>query len=113
MIVADDDVKITVYLKDKNNLLANATVSIPTIEFGYVTIKDFLIWKSNNLNERLQEYINITPPTKQFYGRYHPGVFFEKKDCWYKLEEKIYDAYIKVKNKYHSNGKLDIETVDI
>ena len=67
------DVKIKVYIKDKDNLIANANVSLNTVLFGFVTIKGFQLWKSTHFNERLSESINITPPTKQGYGRYLAG----------------------------------------
>jgi hypothetical protein len=88
-----DDLKITVFLKDKNNLVANVTLSFNTIAYGFITIKDFQIWKSKNFNERLQEPINISPPTRNVYGRYLPTVFLERKEKWYEIESKIYDAY--------------------
>lgn len=94
----DGDVKIKVIIKNKGKLLANANICIETVKFGFVTIKGFQIWNSINLNERLQEGINITPPTKQAYGRFYQQLFFEDKNKWFKLEENIYSAYLKIRN---------------
>lgn len=111
MEISDDDLKIKVYLKDKNNLFANVTISVQTVGYDFLTVKDFQIWKSNNLNERLQEYINITPPTKVIFGRYIPRVFLEKKEKWFELETRIYDAYLKAKNKSQNNKEENLEDI--
>ncbi|MDP2672152.1 MAG: hypothetical protein Q8O68_01430 [Candidatus Daviesbacteria bacterium] len=103
----DNDIKITIQLKDKANLLANAIVSLNTIAFGFVTIKNFAIWKSNHFNERLQEAINITPPSKPAYGKHYPIIFFENKDKWFELEQQIYDAFSA------SRAGLNTEEIDL
>ena len=105
------DVKIKVFIKDKNNLIANANVSLNTLDFGFVTIKGFQIWRSNVFNQRLNEQINITPPTKQTFGRYTQQVFFEDKDKWYELEAKIYDVFNNDRNKKLS--KQSVEDINI
>lgn len=87
------DVNIKVFIKDKGNLIANSNVSINTVLFAFVTIKGFQIWRSDCFNERLQEKINITPPTRPAYGRYIPQVFFEDKNKWFELEQMIYNAF--------------------
>lgn len=94
----NEDVKIKVFLKDKGKLLANANIAIETVKFGFVTIKGFQIWSSPKFNERLQEALNITPPTKQAYGRFYQQLFFEDKNKWFELEEKIYSAYLNIRN---------------
>lgn len=105
----ENDIKIKIILRDsKSNLLANANISINTIQFGFVTIKGFQIWKSHNLNERLQESINITPPTRQVYGHYRFQVFFEDKTKWPIMEEMIYNAFLQIRNK-----RVETEDVDI
>ena len=86
------DINIKITLKDKPNLLANATVSLNTITFGFVTIKNFAIWKSKHFNDRLQEAINITPPATRGF-KYTPIVFFETRDKWFDLEQQIYQAF--------------------
>lgn len=87
------DIKIKIILKDKPNLLANANVSINTVAFGFVTIKNFAIWKSTHFNERLNEAINIEPPSISSRGRYFKVIFFEPRDKWFELEQQIYDAF--------------------
>lgn len=87
------DIKITITPKNKGNLLANATVSIFTLPFGFITIKNFQIWVSQHFNERLQEKINIIPPSVHAYGRYIPIVFFEDKKLWEELERLIYSEF--------------------
>lgn len=113
MEISDDSLKISVFLKDKDNLLANVTISIFTIDYGFVTIKDFQIWVSRNFNERLQEAINITPPMKNFYGKYHQRVFLENKDKWYQLEARIYDAYCLSRNKEKKTEKVNLDELPI
>ena len=102
------DINIKIILKDKPNLLANANVSINTIELGFVTIKNFVIWRSTYFNERLQEAINIEPPKTQGFRR-TPIVFFETRDKWFDLERQIYDAF-----NVSRAGKeeIDIDEVD-
>ncbi|MFA7300786.1 MAG: hypothetical protein WC069_00545 [Candidatus Shapirobacteria bacterium] len=85
------DIKIKI--KNKGNLLANANVEMHTSEYGMIIIKDFAIWKSAYLNERLGEHINIEPPTLFKGVRYFPKVYFEDSMCWEALESQIYDAY--------------------
>ena len=93
MEISDENVKISVFIKDKGNLLANATVSLETVAYGFVTIKDFQIWRSKNLNSRLQEYINIKPLQRNIWGRWIDRVFFEDTEKWYELEAEIYNKY--------------------
>jgi len=87
------DIKITIKIKDKPNLLANATVSFSTTVFGFVTIKNFAIWKSKYFNQRLNDQVNIEPPAQISYGKAYRLIFFETRDCWYELEQQIYEAY--------------------
>jgi len=87
-----ENVMIKVYIKDTKNVLANAHITVDS-DFGKITIKNFVIWKSPKHNERLQEYINIEPPTLRIYSRYQKLVFFEDVNMWIELERKIYDAY--------------------
>ena len=114
MEIRDENVKIKIFFpKKESRLLANATVSIATIEYGFVTIKGFQIWISSNLNDRLQEAINITPPSRQIYGRYVPFVFLESKESWYRLEERIYDAYHLAVSRKNKKESEDVNTNDI
>ena len=94
--INNDNLKVKIFFpKKKSKLLANATVSINTIEYGFLTIKGFQIWPSSVMNGRLQEYINITPPSVQLFGKYCPFVFIEKVKDWENLEHYIYSAYLK------------------
>lgn len=117
MEIKDENVEISIFFPEKqSSLLANATVSLRTIEYGFVTIKGFCIWISSRLNDRLQEKINITPPSKQIRGRYRPIVFVEEPiDNWYCLEARIYDAYhkAKIKIKYKQKQNEDVNPNDI
>lgn len=107
----NNDIKITIIIKDKPNLLANANMAIPTLDFGYITIKGFQIWKSNNLNSRLQDYVNITPPSIKAYLRWNNIVFFESEDKWVEIEQIIYDNYCQRKGNL-SNEPFDVDKAD-
>lgn len=106
----DNDIKIEIKIKDIKTLLANATVSINTIPLGFVTIKGFAIWKSNHFNERLQEAINITPPSTRGF-KYIPIVFIENPKMWIELEQKIYDAF-NTKRTHANSEEIDLDEVD-
>ncbi len=107
------DIKITITLKQKPpTLLANANVSINTVLFGFVTIKGFQIWKSQNFNERLQEAINITPPMRPNFGRYIPLIFIENPNKWHELEMEIYSEFSNKRSKYQSRTEeINIDDV--
>lgn len=105
------NIKIT--LKEKNNLLANATVVISTYDFGFITIKNFQIWKSKVYNERLQENINIQPPGISRYGHYFPSIFIENNQKWYEMEREIYHAYLDEKNKTNKKATEEINIDEI
>lgn len=98
MEISDGNVKIRIFIKNKNNLLANAIVSIETVYFGWITLKDFQIWRSQNLNNRLMEFINIKPLSRNIYGKWLERVYFEDQEKWFELEQRIYDAYFKALN---------------
>lgn len=110
----DENYKISIFLKEnKGNLLANATVSVDTLQFGYITIKGFQIWISRIFNERLQDKINIQPPTKLAYGRAHQQVFIEDKQKWFLLELEIYNLFLKSKEpNIHEEEEIDIDEID-
>ena len=111
----DENLKIKIFLKDKDKvgkLLANANVAIRTLNLGFITIKGFQIWPSPKFNERLQAAVNITPPSKQAYGRFYPQVFFEEPKLWFELEEKIYSFYLQAKIS-NTEEKVSIEDLPI
>ena len=94
----DEDLKIIIFFpKKEGKLIANATIILKTVSYGLYTTKGFQIWHSSRFNERLQEPINITPPTKQISGRFLIQAFFEDKNKWYELENFIYSAYLKAR----------------
>ena len=93
---------VKVIIKNKDNLLANATVVLST-PFGKVTIKNFQIWKSRIHNSRLGESINIVPTSN---GKYKQ-VFFEDTDKWFVLEKIIFNTFIKSKEDY-----IDVDEID-
>lgn len=103
----NEEIKIKIMLKNKPKLIATANVSIPTIDFGYITIKGFQIWKSELLNSRLQEYINITPPSIGAFGRWIIIIYFEDGKLWQKLESSIYGKFIEARNKMPSDVDID------
>lgn len=105
-----DNPKIKVYIKNKGNLIANANVTLETVEFGQITIKGFQIWRSRNYNQRLSEAINITPPTRQGYG-FPTLVFFESKNKWYELELIIYETF-NLKRNERANEELTDKDMD-
>src|SRR3989338_3273357 len=107
MEINDENVKIKITFPKKiTKLLANATVSLNTVEYGFITIKGFQIWPSPNMNTRLQEQINITPPSRQIYGKYMTFVYIENPESWQRLEERIYDAYHLAKTKNDPGTKM-------
>lgn len=95
---ADEDVKVKIYIKNKGNLIANATVYLNTNGFGRLALKGFQIWNSQRFNERLKEKINISPPSKSVYGKSVYLLYFENPEGWNRLEQKIHEAYIYQKN---------------
>ena len=96
-------------MKNIGNLLANANISLSTNDFGWVTIKDFQIWISNNLNTRLNEKINIEPLSVNVHGRYLVKVFFEDLKLWEVVEKEIYDSYKKKLAEEHPINYKEIE----
>ncbi len=100
------DVSIKIILKNKNNLLANANISVNTEAFGYVTLKGFQIWKSIHNNDRLNDYINITPAKIPARGNFFNIIFFESSDKWYLLEKIIYEKFRATKEE-----EIDIEEI--
>ena len=103
---------INIILKDNAKLLANANISILTTDWGRLTIKGFQIWKSDRFNDRLNDKINITPPSRPSYGKYYPVVFFENHNSWYNLELDIYMAYTK-KLEEQKKATVEEETEEI
>lgn len=102
------NIEIKIFLKrNKGNLLANASVSILTTDFGFVTIKNFQIWKSNLFNSRLQDKINIVPTNKYSFGHTFQLVFFEDENSWFELERIIYKAFANEKSE-----EIDLDDVD-
>ena len=88
------DIKINIKIQNQVNLLANASISLLTDGYGWITIKGFQIWKSNVLNTRLGENINIKPPSqKNPFGKYITIVFIEEPKFWEKMEGEIFKAY--------------------
>ena len=91
----DENIKINIKIKNKGSLLANADLLILTNDYGWVSIKDFIIWESKNFNERLGEKINIEPLSVNVHGKYIKKVFIENLTDWEKMEKEIYEAYVK------------------
>lgn len=85
------DVKIKI--KDGEKLLANADISIDTLEFGKLTIKNFQIWRSPVKNRRLGENVNVSPPSVGNLNMHFKTIFFEDMTQWENVEQRIWDAY--------------------
>jgi len=112
-IDVNENIHVNIFIKDKGNLLANATIAIMSVEYGFITIKNFQIWRSKVLNERLQVAINIAPPSIQAYGKYYPIVFFEQNRMWFEMEELIYRAYLEKKEQSKPRSEdIDIDEID-
>lgn len=109
--INEENIKIVIFLKDKPKLLANATITVQSMEYGQVSIKNWQIWKSDNMNERLQEKINVQPPSINMYGKYHPVIFFQDKDQFFQIESRIYDAFCKARTT-REDHKPNNENVD-
>lgn len=90
-----NNIKININLKkDCGNLLANADITLTTIEFGVIVLKDFQIWKSSKENSRLEgEHINIQPPVVKYVGKFRPRIFFENERVWEEIERQIWNMY--------------------
>ncbi len=103
-----ENIKITVYPKNTSpNLLANANISVETARYGFITIKGFCIWKSDHLNERLQECMNITPPSRAAYGRRIQIAFFEDPKKWEEVEMLIYSEFCRVRSGIDSDTLVE------
>lgn len=106
----EKDIKIEIKLKNKAKLLANADIQFLTKAYGWISIKDFQIWKSENLNQRLGEFLNIVPPTVRTYGgKYMKRVFFEDEKKWELIEKSIFDEY---KKKEAENAPIDYDAIN-
>lgn len=91
----DENIKIHIKIKNLGPLLANADISILSEGFGWVSIKDFIIWDSNIVNSRLNANINIQPLSANVHGKFIKKVFIENSASWEKMEKEIYGAYLK------------------
>lgn len=106
----DKEIKIEIKLQNQINLKANANIQFLTNNYGWITIKDFKIWKSPINNERLGVFINIEPPTvRQKTGRYLKRVFIEDEKKWIEVEKLIFDEY---QNKLNESAPIDYEAID-
>lgn len=104
------NIKIEIKLKNKGKLLANADLVLLTSDFGWVTIKDFQIWESTVHNKRLDEFVNIEPPSvRQRFGRYIKRVFFENAGSWERVESMIYEEY---KRKRAESAPINLDAID-
>ena len=95
----ENNIKISIKLKSTGTkLLANADVIINCSNLGWITIKNFQVWSSINHNKRLNDFINIAPPSFRYMARYMPIVFCEDIKMWEKLEKMIWEKYTTEKN---------------
>jgi len=87
------NIKIEIKIKNNAKLLANANLMFLTEDFGWITVKDFQIWSSNLCNRRLNEFINIEPPSIRVAGKYMKRIYIEDLKQWEKIEKLIFNAY--------------------
>lgn len=113
----DEDVKIRVFLNSKDNIIGRINIALKTSGSSFITIKGFVIWKSEWMHSKFQEQINITPPRLYRFGKWSDIIYFENKKDWYQIEEKIYSAYLKAKlekdNKLIQNEDIKPEELPI
>lgn len=89
--------QVDIKLINKGKVLGRATVTIVLATIGPISIKGFLIFESSRTNPVLQDTINITPPSIQIFGKFHPQVFLLKIESWNLLQKIIYEKYVSVK----------------
>jgi hypothetical protein len=107
----DENLKIRIKLKKNSpKLLANADL-IFNSHYGFITIKDFQIWRSDYFNERVQAKINIKPPSRNNYGHYTPYIFIENENSWHDIERLIGSAYFNAANKLPEE-EIDVDVLD-
>lgn len=105
-----NEIKIEIKLLNQINLKANANVKFLTSSYGWITIKDYKIWKSSRNNERLGVFINIQPPTiRKTTGGYIERVFIEDEKKWAEVEKLIFDEY---QNKLNESAPIDYDAID-
>lgn len=100
------NIKIEIKIKNNAKLLANANLMFLTEGFGWITVKDFQIWNSNLCNRRLNEYLNIEPPSIRVCGRYIKRIYIEDVKQWEKIEKLIFNAY---KEKEAESAPINID----
>ena len=103
----DEDVKISIFLNAKDNIIARGNIALKINTSDFITIKGFIIWKSKWIHPKFQEQINITPPRLYRYGKWTDIIFFENKNYWSTLEDKIYSAYLKTKSEKDDKLKVN------
>src|SRR5258706_1026998 len=114
MEIKDEDLEIKITATKSDKISAYAAVKIQTTEFGTITLKRFVIWKSEFVHPRFQEKINITPPRMRGRHGYLDILFFENKEQWERVEGRIYDAYHKGVIRYFGNEeKINPEDVPL
>ena len=86
---------VTIKRKGSGNLMAIADISLETVEFGKVVIKNFQIWKSEKYNDRLKAHANITPPSINIgVKKYYKLAYFDNPAGWESVEFHIWNEYI-------------------
>ncbi len=89
------DLQIKIQLKNSGNLLAYASILVPTKDWGDLVIKGISIWKSDYEDVRLGANVNIEAPHyKRFKGKFYYA-YFEDKLMWQQIEKLIYAEYKK------------------
>lgn len=109
----DENVKIRVReSKSKSpKIIALVDVFIKHFMGDFIEIKGFVIWSSDLLNGRLQEKLNITPPSIQIFGKRSTIVYIQNETFWFEIEGYIYSALLD----FRRNRKDDTteESIDL
>lgn len=110
-----NDIEVKVFIKQKGSQLGRANIAINTV-FGWIELKGFTLWESNQFNSRLQEKINIEPPSARYKTSFCKQVYFDK-EKWPEIEMYIYSEYKKELNSIsqsnENKGKENVNVDDI
>lgn len=94
-------------------MIARADVTLRIYDSEYVRIRGFILWHSKVLNNRLQQHINIKPPSTSEKGKWTETVHFLNKNSWENLEMIIYSAYLEFQKRGEDTGIQDIDPDDL
>jgi len=111
MNIDPNDIEIKIKLLKSEATLAQATV----ILCGQWVEKGWRISKSKNEHPTFHDYIWIQPPCFHSSGKWQEMVFIDNRQLYDEVHTKIFDAYLREKNKENIVGdfdEIDPEEVD-